>query len=377
MEENDFIDCGQYAGSLSEIAQEILKQRIINGEKITNKDIQETKSNIFEAYQVILSNASFAEIDRGAVISRSISSLTKLIENKGDLSNIKEMADVISQEQVLEEQKNNSIRSQNSGLATAVVIGGTVAVVSKDFALNKIFDLKLQQKVNFKYKEAQSGDTEATKMANVMDKIANLPDTNNDFSPEQHRELLFKMMRLSAINDEISNETLSKLADNYNMDCFTTDGQGNSIFDAQKLQEEFQQAWSEVNPEIANMTISKFAEYNEKVAKREIDRGTYMQDGLTFKDSAENYNRKVQALQFEREINRLLRSKDSDGIKKMVESKPEVAKLVLKNLNAKTQTRDITPEKIDKINNKISTIGQVLTEINNSKPKETVDFVER
>lgn len=287
------------------------------------------------------------------------------------------MADVISQEQVLEEQKNNSIRSQNSGLATAVVIGGTVAVVSKDFALNKIFDLKLQQKVNFKYKEAQSGDTEATKMANVMDKIANLPDTNNDFSPEQHRELLFKMMRLSAINDEISNETLSKLADNYNMDCFTTDGQGNSIFDAQKLQEEFQQAWSEVNPEIANMTISKFAEYNEKVARREIDRETYMQDGLTFKDSAENYNRKVQALQFEREINRLLRSKDSDGIKKMVESEPEVAKLVLKNLNAKTQTRDITPEKIDKINNKISTIGQVLTEINNSKPKETVDFVER
>ncbi len=358
MEEDIFIECGSYAAQLSEIAKNIIVQRRENGEKITQKDIRDTEANIFEAYQRILSNTK-----DGNTISEAVNGLAKLIERKGDISNIVEQADQIVK-QVVQEKENVKTTSNTDVQNTAVLV--TAAALSKDIGesiVDKIFSVELQKEINSNYKDASKGKIEAVASVNEIEMTLDLLNSHKELDDATKRALLARMMRMASSEKETDIKALGEIAKKCGLDIFSEKENGESSVDLQKLQQLYSEEIRKVNPKAAQRTIEDFAGLVKKSAEREIEKKTYSNPERTLQIGLLEREEKRKLIELERKINTAYRDGNLIEVQELIRENPDQATLIVQNLFKYQQLPNLSASKANDLRDEGIILGEMLSEV--------------
>ena len=370
MEEDIFIECGSYGPQLSEIAKNVVTQRRENGEIITEKDIRDIESNVFEAYQRILSNAKDKK-----TISEAVNDLANLIERKGDISNIVEQADQIAKRVVLDdiiEKESAQTKSGTVVQATAVVV--TAAELSKndnESILDKLFNKELQEKINSDYKDASEGNIEAVANVNEIELMTDFLNSHKELDDKSKRALLARMMRLAALKTEQGTKVLGEVAKTCGFDIFSENENGESSVDLQKLQQLYSEEVGKVNPKAAQRTIEDFAEMIKKSASREIERGTYSKPGRTLQIGLLEREERRKLTELERKINIAYRDENLIEVQELIRENPDQAKLIIQNLFQLQQLPNLSASKANDLKDKGIILGEMLSEVKKEEQERT------
>lgn len=358
MKENILSSCGKYSDDLSEIAKLIIKEKS-KEEPITQKLITDTEHEVFETYQQILKNSKNSN-EIGSVISESIKRLSETVKQGNNFDNLKNVADTISKDVVIETKNNFEKDNKNTAeniVATAVIVG---SITNEKNIVDKIYNLQLQNDINSLYGEAQNGNEESIAKVNEIEKITSLANMNQTLDEKTRRGLLARMMRLAAINDKTCKKVLTQIANQYGIDIFSVNEKGEKILDLAKLEETYSTCIAEVNPNAAKMKIEDFAKLVEKSAKDEKDKGTYSKQGRNIQEVTLEDARRKKLIKFEQQVNKAFEDNDLQTVQKLVESKPDLAILMSQDLLKWSQNEKISKEVVASLNNRKTTIESMI-----------------
>ena len=259
--------CGSYSQKLTEISTSVKKRKLMNGEPLTNQDIWDIDDNIFQAYQIILSQT------RDSIgISKAIEYLEKEVETSGSSADFKELANVASQKAIKEVGNKNvtSNRGEKSDITGKAVIG---AAIIDGIMINK-------ELVESKLGEIQDGSIEAAsamvayeRSTAAFERIRNKKE-NGKITEKDKRQGLAWMMREVATGAIVDESHIIKMAEEMGFDIIKEDADGKKSIDENKLERKYQESLPE-NSKTTMRTIDDFRKLNEKVGKEAIEKGTY------------------------------------------------------------------------------------------------------
>ena len=331
---NSVLDgCGSYSQKLTEISTSVKKRRLMNGENLTNQDIWDIDDNIFQAYQIILSQTR-----DGISISRAIEYLEKESESSGASVNFKEIAIVASQK-AIKEFENRTSASNNlkqSDMVAGSVIG---AAIIGDIIINK-------ENVEKGLFEIKNGNVDAAaamatyERSSVAFKQILAQKENGEITPQENRRVLAWIMREKA-NDAVVDEShIIEVAKKMGYDILKKDSDEKTIIDEKKLESLYQENIPK-DSKTSMRTMKDFRDLNKKIGKEIIEKGTYEK-----KDSNDIQNR----------INKMAKSSIDFRLDELIEE-----------FN-KMQEKGVSGEKLLKAQEKIKVVSDIV-----KRDRSTVD----
>lgn len=378
MESNIFLDCGSYSDKLSKIANKILEDKKFSGEKITKKDIETVQDTIYQAYQRILSNVKGCNVSNPAlIISKSVNSLSCIVDKKSDVSSIIAIADEVSQNEIIEEYENIQINSSGSSFSSNIgniIMAESIIDGSKELVSKQLYNIELQNDINSLYTGAQIGDQLSTAKINEIEKITNFVGSNKQLDEKSIRGMYARMMRMAALKDQIANQVIINVADNYGIDIFETDESGKKTLDLLKLQSKYQESVRGVNPKAAEKTIEDFKELAIGAASREIEKGTYLgtmtRDIISFEEGAKS---KRELVSFERRINQEYKAGNIGVMEELLKASPEYAIQMTQDLFKWQQNPKLQNARREQLQKQGMILGNIVAAIKKGKTEVLVD----
>lgn len=371
MNEDVFLDCGSYSEKLSKIANKILHERRFSGEQITKKDIDEVQTNIYQAYQTILSNVStYGATNAEIVISNSVNSLNDIVSAQGNLSAIVAVADEISKKEILEDIEKSPKREDSEGV-TAVVGGIALATGMTDatttLITNKLYNMELQKSINAFYEGAKKGDINDTAMINDIERITAFMSSNPELNEKNSRALYAWMMRLQAYKSDIANQVLEQAANYYGIDIYSINEDGKKTIDSSKIEEMYRESVKDVNPKAASKTIEDFEEVSYRAAERKVKQKAYMGDEpKDIVSYEEEFIAQREYIKFVREINQEYRNGNLGRLEELIKSSPEYATRATNDIFS-WQQNSLKPARKEQLMQQGLVMGNMLTSIKKEK----------
>lgn len=328
MEEDIFVNCGSYSEKLSKMANKIIQERKLSGEKITKKDVDEVENNVYKAYQMILTNVSAYGVDNlDIVISNSVNLLDDIITTRGDISGIVSTADDISKKEIIKDMENIQ-KEEKTG--AGIVIAGTGAYLASDaineLITNKLFNSKLIQEINTLYGYAESGNVSDVANINETENLVKFMTTHSQIDSKSSRALYTFMMRAAVLDNQTVNEVIEQAADYYGIDIFSIDNEGNREIDLLKIQKGYQDSVKDVNPVAATKTVEDFRKLSSVAAEKKVKQKAYVGDEVKDITSFEQaYIEQRSYTNFMKKINEKYRMGDFSGMEDLFRTNPEYA----------------------------------------------------
>ena len=326
MEKRVLDGCGRYSEKLIEISETIIKQKVKNGENPSKNDVWEIDSQIFEAYQTILSNAKDSNI-----IDKSINYLKETVEASGNINNINSVAISSVEKTILEEQKYAAIKEEASKISETLVSVGTIDIITdimKDGSLNNLdsfLNIEVVNELDNEIQKVKTGDKKALGGIVAFEGAAEALGKYDKLDEKQTREVLARMMNLAASDSPTNKKLLEEMANKYGFNILEKGEDGISLVDEEKLTELYQSKIP-ANSKTTLRTIEDFKKVNERKAERAKEKSSYenaTQLAGKIKDTAKQ--KKVR-----KALNIAIEQENEEAIEDLCEKYPDEVKDILK-----------------------------------------------
>lgn len=224
-------NCGRYTKSLTEIADEIKKNKILRGEKITSIDELNINEDIYMAYQKILSIAKTKDS-----IAEAIDGLKTAILISGNTNNIEQIAVTVAKD-AIKDKKNTKVKDEK-----AVAIGTKLEDKSKSSKEQKPLVERLRNpKIEKGYKILRENAKENAKDATVIHLI-NMAIKYMAVSKDNHAKgkkagALVIIKRLLDTKDETAAGIAEQMANVFELNVYSEDKTGKKVIDLEKIEE--------------------------------------------------------------------------------------------------------------------------------------------
>ena len=326
MEKSVLDGCGVHSEKLVEISNLIVEQKIKNGEVVTKEQIWDIDSNIFEAYQTILSTAKDSN-----TISKAIEYFKNAVENGGvtaNLSNVASSATLKSIEDIQTNSNNIEEVSNITDTATAMVIVDAVANDKGLKMLDNLLNTEMLKDLETDIQKAKEGDIDATASVDSYERIAKIASSFPEPNEKNQRGILASMMRLAAYDTPINRKALVELSNKYGFDLLEQAEDGSFSVNQEKLTALYREKMPETS-KAANYTIEDFRQMAERSAKKAVEEGKYK--GATAVSVAAGIKNNAKIRKIREEIRMAMEKGDaSEQIKALCEEYPEEVKEILK-----------------------------------------------
>ena len=354
-------NCGVHSDKLIEIYNNIINTKIKNGEKVSENDTWTLESDIYQAYQTILSVAN-----DGNEITKGLMYLKQSLENTGNITNLSNLAVVSVQKAALENrniQNDISVNEKNANvvMANEILETNTVKVI------DNLFDAKMFSAIDLEVQKINAGDKEAYSNLLAFENAAKAVGKYNKLNPTEEKTTLIRMMRLAAGKDSQANESLLvSMAEKYGFDILEKDADDNLVVNEEKLTRLYQSKMP-IGSRASFLTIESFKEINEKIGEKAREEGRLdVKDGISPITIKEEITKKAIKEIVRKQLLEEIYKNEGKNIEKISElyvKYPEIVKEILKDRIEdcnKMQERGRNNSVILKVNNEINILNEVI-----------------
>lgn len=326
MEKSVLDGCGVHSEKLVEISNLLVEKKIKNGEKVTKEDIWSIDSDIFEAYQIILSNAKDSN-----TISKAIQYFENAIENGGEINNLSSIANTVTLKSIEETQNYNSIEIQKENIEDITAAVVIVEAINNDKGLkmlDNLLDTEMLKDLESDIQKAKEGDIEAVASLESFEALTKQAASNPELDEKAQRGILARMMRLTAYDTPANRKLLTELAKQYEFDILDKAEDGNISINQEKLTDLYKEKMPATSKAV-DYTIEDFRQMAERAAKKAISEEKYKDKTAVSISSGIKSDVKIKKIK--KEIKKAMEKGDSsEQIEALCQEYPDEVKEILK-----------------------------------------------